>query len=486
MEENYLKEKVFSSFIWRFAEKFGAQIVSFAVSVILARLIEPSEYGTIALVLVFTNILQVFIDGGLGNALIQKKDADEVDFSTVFFYNLVMCFGLYVLMFFGAPLIAQFYNNDSLVSVIRVLSLALVISGFKNIQKAYITKKMQFKTLFFATLGGTIGSAVLGIIMAYCGYGIWALVAQILFNDAVDAIIIWFTVDWRPKLLFSFERMKGLFSYGGKLLLSSLVDTLYNNLTQLLVGTLYTSADLAYYNKGKQFPQLIISNINSSIDTVLLPAMSVIQDEKKRVKAMTQRAISVNSYIIWPMMVGLAVVANPLVSIILTDKWLACVPYMRVFCLTLVFYPIHTANLNAMKALGRSDLFLGLSIIKKIIGVLILAVAVQFGVFAMALAGLISSIIETFINAYPNRKLLGYTYWEQMKDVVPSALLAIGMGGVIYLLKFFMFNNLITLIVQVIVGGIIYILGSMVFKFDNLGYLWSIVKKIRKKENENE
>lgn len=481
-----MKEKVFSSFIWRFAEKFGAQIVSFAVSVILARLIEPSEYGTIALVLVFTNILQVFIDGGLGNALIQKKDADEVDFSTVFFYNLVMCFGLYVLMFFGAPLIAQFYNNDSLVSVIRVLSLALVISGFKNIQKAYITKKMQFKTLFFATLGGTIGSAVLGIIMAYCGYGIWALVAQILFNDAVDAIIIWFTVDWRPKLLFSFERMKGLFSYGGKLLLSSLVDTLYNNLTQLLVGTLYTSADLAYYNKGKQFPQLIISNINSSIDTVLLPAMSVIQDEKKRVKAMTQRAISVNSYIIWPMMVGLAVVANPLVSIILTDKWLACVPYMRVFCLTLVFYPIHTANLNAMKALGRSDLFLGLSIIKKIIGVLILAVAVQFGVFAMALAGLISSIIETFINAYPNRKLLGYTYWEQMKDVVPSALLAIGMGGVIYLLKFFMFNNLITLIVQVIVGGIIYILGSMVFKFDNLGYLWSIVKKIRKKENENE
>lgn len=486
MEENYLKEKVFSSFIWRFAEKFGAQIVSFVVSVILARLIEPSEYGTIALVLVFTNILQVFIDGGLGNALIQKKDADEVDFSTVFFYNLVMCFGLYVLMFFGAPLIAQFYNNDSLVSVIRVLSLALVISGFKNIQKAYITKKMQFKTLFFATLGGTIGSAVLGIIMAYCGYGIWALVAQILFNDAVDAIIIWFTVDWRPKLLFSFERMKGLFSYGGKLLLSSLVDTLYNNLTQLLVGTLYTSADLAYYNKGKQFPQLIISNINSSIDTVLLPAMSVVQDEKKRVKAMTQRAISVNSYIIWPMMVGLAVVAKPLVSIILTDKWLACVPYMRVFCLTLVFYPIHTANLNAMKALGRSDLFLGLSIIKKIIGVLILAVAVQFGVFAMALAGLISSIIETFINAYPNRKLLGYTYWEQMKDVVPSALLAIGMGGVIYLLKFFMFNNLITLIVQVVVGGIIYILGSMVFKFDNLGYLWSIVKKIRKKENENE
>lgn len=486
MEENYLKEKVFSSFIWRFAEKFGAQIVSFVVSVILARLIEPSEYGTIALVLVFTNILQVFIDGGLGNALIQKKDADEVDFSTVFFYNLVMCFGLYVLMFFGAPLIAQFYNNDSLVSVIRVLSLALVISGFKNIQKAYITKKMQFKTLFFATLGGTIGSAVLGIIMAYCGYGIWALVAQILFNDAVDAIIIWFTVDWRPKLLFSFERMKGLFSYGGKLLLSSLVDTLYNNLTQLLVGTLYTSADLAYYNKGKQFPQLIISNINSSIDTVLLPAMSVVQDEKKRVKAMTQRAISVNSYIIWPMMIGLAVVAKPLVSIILTDKWLACVPYMRVFCLTLVFYPIHTANLNAMKALGRSDLFLGLSIIKKIIGVLILAVAVQFGVFAMALAGLISSIIETFINAYPNRKLLGYTYWEQMKDVVPSALLAIGMGGVIYLLKFFMFNNLITLIVQVVVGGIIYILGSMVFKFDNLGYLWSIVKKIRKKENENE
>lgn len=257
--------------IWRFLERCGAQGVTFLVSIVLARLLDPSVYGTVALVTVFTAILQVFVDSGMGNALIQKKDADDLDFSSVFYFNLSACILLYVGMFFAAPLIASFYNMPDLTPVVRVLSLTLIISGVKNVQKAYVSRNLLFKKFFFATLGGTIGAAVIGIWMAWKGYGVWALVAQHLFNATLDTIILWVTVKWRPKRVFSLERLKGLFSYGWKLLVSALLDTGYNNLRSLIIGKLYTSADLAFFNRGKQFPNLVVTNINTSIDSVLLP-----------------------------------------------------------------------------------------------------------------------------------------------------------------------------------------------------------------------
>ena len=362
--------KVVSNFLWRFLERCGAQGVTFIVSIVLARLLDPSVYGTIALVTVFTIIMQVFVDSGMGNALIQKKNADDLDFSSVFWFNIAMCSVLYLIMFISAPFIASFYNKPELTPVVRVLSLILIISGIKNVQQAYVSRNMLFKRFFFSTLGGTIGAAVVGITMAYLGYGVWALVAQMLFNAAVDTTILWITVKWRPKKQFSLQRLKGLFSFGWKLLVSSLIDAVYNQARQLIIGRMYSSSDLAQYNQGKKFPELIVTNINTSIDSVLLPTLSKAQDAPSVVKSMTRRAIKTSTYIMMPFMVGLAVCAEPLVSLILTDKWLPCVPFLRIFCFSFAFYPIHTANLNAIKALGRSDLFLKLEIIKKVVGII--------------------------------------------------------------------------------------------------------------------
>lgn len=384
--ENELKKKTVSSLLWRFLERCGAQGVTFLVTIVLAGLLAPEVYGLMALVTVFTAILQVFVDSGMGNALIQKKDADDLDFSSVFFFNLVMCIALYILLFFCSPLIATFYHNPELTSVIRVLGITLLISGVKNVQQAYVSRKLQFKRFFFATLGGTIGAALIGITLAYMGFGIWALVSQNLFNTMIDTVILWFTVRWRPKLLFSFERLKGLLRYGWKLLVSSLLHTFYLNLRTLIIGKLYMPADLAYYEKGQSFPTLIVSNINASIDSVLLPTMSGVQDSRESVKAITRRAIVTSSYLMWPMMVGLAVVAKPLVVLLLTEKWLEAVPFLQISCFALGLEPLQTANLNAIKAMGRSDIYLKLEIIKKSISILILLLSMHFGVKAIAVS----------------------------------------------------------------------------------------------------
>ncbi|MCR4742713.1 MAG: lipopolysaccharide biosynthesis protein [Treponema sp.] len=474
-------KKITSNLLWRFMERMGAQLVTFVVSVVLARILEPAVYGTIALVTVFITILQVFVDSGLGTALIQKKDADDLDFSTVFYFNLFVCLALYLIMFFAAPFIASFYKIPELRPVIRVLSLMLVISGVKNVQQAYVSKNLMFKRFFFATLGGTLGAAVIGIVMALKGFGVWALVAQMLFNNLVDTIILWITVKWRPKLCFSFKRLGGLFSYGWKLLVSALIDTVYTKLRQLVIGKMYTSEDLAFYNKGEQFPDLIVRNIASSIDSVLLPAMSEEQDDVSRVKEMTRKSITVSTYVMMPMMMGLAVCAEPLVRLILTDKWLPCLPFIRIFCFTCAFYPIHSSNLNAIKALGRSDLFLKLEIAKKIVGMIALLSTMWFGVMPMAYSLLVTSITSQIINSWPNKKLLKYSYLEQLKDMLPQIGLSLLMGAVVYSVSFLPLSSWLILIIQIPLGILIYVLGSKLFKIKSFEYILSIVKKFLKK-----
>ncbi|WP_448863845.1 lipopolysaccharide biosynthesis protein [Dorea sp.] len=474
--EKMSNNKVISNFIWRFAERCGAQAVQFVVSVVLARLLAPEVYGTIALVTVITTILNVFVDSGMGNALIQKKNADTLDFSTVFYFNIAVCVLLYSGLFICAPWIAGFYKNLSLVPVIRVLGLTIVISGVKNIQQAYVSKTMQFKRFFFSTLGGTIGAAVIGVWMAYRGYGVWALVAQQIFNTTMDTLILWITVKWRPTREFSFKRLKGLFSYGWKLLASTLLDTVYNNIRQLIIGKMYSSSDLAFYNRGKQFPDLIINNINTSIDSVLLPTMSQEQDDKVRVKAMTRRAIKTSTYIMAPLMMGLAFCGIPIVRLVLTEKWLACVPFMQIFCITSMFYPIHTANLNAIKALGRSDLFLKLEILKKIVGIILLLSTMWFGVMAMAYSLLVSSVLSQIINSWPNRKLLDYGYLEQLKDILPGIVLAVVMGVCVYPVQWIGLSDSIILCIQVVLGAFVYIIGSVLLKLESFNYVWNMVR----------
>ena len=476
------RNKVISGFIWRLMERVGAQLVSFVVSVILARILEPDMYGTIALIAVFTTIMQVFVDSGLGNALIQKKQADDVDFSSVFYFNIVFCLLLYGLMCAAAPAIANFYHDPGLVPYIRVLSLTIVVSGVKNVQQAFVSRNMLFKKFFFSTLCGTIGAAVVGIAMALRGFGVWALVAQQLFNLTVDTAVLWITVPWRPKKLFSFERLRGLLSYGWKLLASSLLDTGYNNLRQLLIGRVYSRSDLAYYNQGDKFPALIINNINASIDSVLLPAMSQEQDDKARVREMTRRSITVSTYLMSPMLLGLAACADTIVHLLLTDKWLFCVPYMRIFCVGYVFYPIHTANLNAIKAMGRSDMFLKLEIVKKVLGLAVLLIFIRISVMALALSMLLFSLLSMAINAWPNRKLLSYNIKDQLRDIFTNLALAAVMAAAVYLLGLPAMPALLKLAVQVGAGIVIYVALSAALKNETFTYLLSALKSRAKKD----
>lgn len=467
---------VISNFLWRFAERCGAQLVTFIVSIVLARILSPNDYGTIALVTVFITILQVFIDSGLSTALIQKKDADDLDFSSVFYFNFVVCIILYLLMFFSAPYIAKFYNDLSLTPIIRVISLTLIISGVKGVQQSYVSRNMLFKRFFFSTLGGTIFSAVLGIAMAYAGFGVWAIVFQQLSNNTIDTLILWITVKWRPVKKFSWLRLKNLLSFGWKLLASSLLDTVYNNSRNMIIGKLYTPADLAFYNQGDKFPKLIVTNINTSIDSVLLPTMSNEQDNPVRVKEMTRRAIKTSTYIMAPLMIGLAFCAEPIVRLVLTDKWLPCVPYLRIFCVTYLFWPIHTANLNAINSMGRSDLFLKLEILKKIIGMILLLSTMWFGVMAMAYSLLISSFTSQLINTWPNRYLLKYSYIDQIKDILPNIVMALIMGGFVYFISYLNLPILVSLVVQILSGGIIYLILSILTKNDSFIYLINILK----------
>ena len=465
-----------SNLIWRFLERCGAQLVTFIVSIVLARILDPAVYGTIALVTVIITILQVFVDSGLGTALVQKKDADDTDFSTVFYFNVAMCLFLYVALFFAAPLIAAFYEIPELTPVVRVLGLTLIISGLQSVQQAYVSRHMLFKKFFFSTIGGTIAAAVVGIVMAIYGFGVWALVGQHLVNLLAGTVVLWITVKWRPKKLFSFTRLKGLFSFGWKLLASGLLETVYNNISQLIIGKKYSSDDLAFYNRGQQFPSLIVTNINSSIDSVLFPVMAKEQTDKATVKSMTRRAIKTSSFIMWPLMVGLGVCAEPVVRLLLTEKWLFCVPYLRIFCFVYAIYPIHTANLNAIKAMGRSDLFLILEIIKKVIGISVLLSTMWFGVMAMAYSLIFTTITSSIINSFPNKKLLGYSYIEQIKDILPSILLAAVMGAIVLCVQFIGLGDIWTLLIQVPLGALIYVAGAKMCKMESFEYLWNLIK----------
>jgi len=473
------KKKVITNFIWRFFERVGANGVTIVVGLVLRKILGPDAAGTIALVTIFTAILQVLVDSGLCNALIQKKDADHLDFSSVFYFNVLACVTLYLLLFMAAPLIALLYNNSELTQIVRVLGVIIIISGFKNIQQAYVSKNMLFRKFFFSTMGGTIGAAVVGIWMALSGFGVWALVAQTLFNNAVDTIILWITVKWRPGAEFSLKRLKVLFSYGWKLLASALINTGFEKLRGMVIGV-YNKVDLAYFESGQQYPFFIVNNINTSIDSVLLPTMSEAQDDVTRIKKMTRRAIKTSTYFMAPAMLGFASCCEVGIRLILGEEWVPMVPFMVIFCVIYVFYPISSANLNAMMAMGRSDLFLKLEIIKKSTNLLVLIVTVRYGTMAIAIGALAVEFIEQIVNAWPNKKLIGYSYLEQMRDIMPTLLLATVMAAGVCSIRLLGMGLVITLILQICIGVIIYLLGSYAFHFETYEYVLGIIKDWKK------
>ena len=480
-EKKVSKNIVISSLIWKFLERGGVQGVQFILSIVLARLVSPEDYGVIALILVFIQIATVFIQNGFNTALIQKKESDDTDFSSIFYLSLFVALICYVILFFVAPFIAKFYNQEILTPVIRIISFTLFLGAINSVQSAYVAKTMQFKRFFYSSMGAVIGSGIVGVILAYMGYGVWALVAQQLINSVLTCLILWITVKWRPKLLFSIERVKALFSFGWKLLCSGLLDTVFRNIYNLIVGKIYNGQTLGYFNRGQQFPQVIASNLDGSIQSVMLPTLSANNDNPSEIKRITRRSISTSAFILMPCMFGLAAVAEPLVKVLLTDKWLPCVPYLQLACISYVFYPIHTANLTGINALGRSDVFLKLEIIKKILTIINIFITLPFGVYAMAVGQVIQNFLSTFINAYPNKKLMGYSYFEQWKDLMPSFVLSIMMAGIVWAMNFISITPLLLLIIQIIVGIIVYVVLAKLFKVEIFEYFINTIKGFVKK-----
>jgi O-antigen/teichoic acid export membrane protein len=478
MNQEVNKSKIMTAFGWKFMERGGTQGTQFIIQIVLARLLVPEDYGIISLISIFITIANVFIQSGFSTALIQKKETDKVDFSSVFYISLFVSTLIYILLFFTAPEIATFYNEPKLTPVLRVLSITLFLGAFNSIQNAIISKRLEFKKLFFGSFGAIIISGAIGITLAYMGFGVWALVLQQLMNQLLVVVILSFSIKWRPELIFSFVRVKGLFSYGWKLLLSSLIDTFYMNMRSLFIGKLYTPSMLAFYNRGDQFPQIVVSNIVGTVQSIMLPVLSAEQDNKQKLKEMVRRSIAISSFILFPLMTGLAVIAEPLVIILLTDKWLPCVPFLQIFCASYAFWPIHTANLQAINALGRSDIFLKLEIIKKTIGIVILGVTIYLGVFAIAVGLVVSGIVFTLINAYPNIVLLKYKYKEQMNDIMPSLVLSLIMGALIYNFKWLNLSPWLTLILQVFSGIILYVGMAKILKLECFNYLTSTLKSV--------
>lgn len=477
IQGNSSKKTIISGLFWRYGERTCAQGVQFIVSIVLARLLTTTEYGYVGLITALIAIGNVFVQAGFGNALIQKRNAEQEDFSAVFFMSIGLGIILSLIVQAAAPFIADFYNEPGLTNPIRVLSIMLILAGINSVQQAYVSRKMIFKKFFFATISGTIISAFVGIILAYLGYGVWALVGQQLTNQFIDTLVLWLTVRWRPTFHFSFYRIKNLFSFGWKLLVSSLLDTVYNNMYTFVIGKVYSADNVGYYNRGKNIPNLVITNINTSIQSVLFPAISKEQSDKQRVKSLVRRSIMTSTFLIFPCMAGLAAVAKPLTIILLTKRWLPCVPFMQFCCFIYAFWPIHTANLQAISALGRSDIYLKLEFQKKIVGIGILIITIPMGIYAMMIGRCISTVISSFLNARPNKELLNYSFKEQILDVMPAFLLSVFMALIVSAVNLLNLNPWSALLFQILAGVLCYAGGAKILHMESLEYVLATVKQ---------
>ncbi len=468
-----------NNLFWKFAERTAAQLVSLVVSIVLARLLMPSDYGAIAMVMVFITLAQVLVDGGFSGALIQKKNADKLDFSTVLYFVVAVSIFLYIVIWFAAPYISDFYGEgyEILTPVFRVLGIQIIIYGVNSVQQAYVSRQMMFRKFFFSTLVGTVISAIVGLSMAYGGLGVWALVGQQLTMSFVNTLTLFLITRKLPGLAFSWVRLKGLLSYGIKLFGANVLISFYQELRALIIGKLYSSADLAYFDKGKVFPNMLVTNINSSIGAVLFPKMSQQQDDLVRVKQTMRNSIRYSSYILSPLMMGLAAIAEPFIRLLLTEKWLPCVPLLQILCISYLFMPIHTANMQAIKAVGKSGIILTLEIIKKSVELITLLLVMRMGVMAITLNMAILSLLFTFVNAYPNVKYLGYSFKEQVSDVFPNFFMASLMALIVYLTTKFPFNDVVVLILGIIIGGVVYIGISFLTKNKEFKFTYNLIKE---------
>lgn len=472
------KKSISSALAWKFLERVGVLGVQFVLQIVLARLLSPDHYGALSMMNVFTALANVFIQSGFNTALIQNKDTSEEDYSSVFWVTMGVAGIIYTGLFFAAPTIGRLYNLEDFAAPFRVLCLMLFPGAINSIQRAKVGRDLDFKKVFYGTLAGSVLSGIVGIVIAANGGGLWALVFQSLINVTVSCIVMRFMVDWRIRFVVNLKRVGVLFSYGWKLLASGLIDTLYQDIRSLVIGLKYNAATLGYYNRGKHFPQYIINVVNSTVQTVMLPAMAAKQSDLSQVKKMMRNSITLSAYIMFPIMAGLAGIASPLVRLLLTEKWLPCVPYMQIYCFTLAFYPVHSCNLQAVNAVGRSDIFFRLELIKKSYGIASLAIAVFCfrSPIAIALTGAFTTLVSCIINAAPSKKLFDYSYLRQMGDILPSALLSGAMLLAVLAVQLLHLSALKTLVIQVVVGVSVYVALSAITRYKPFFQLLNTVK----------
>jgi len=469
--------------LWKFAERIGAQLVSTIVAIVLARLLSADDYSVISIVTIFFTFANVFISSGFNTALIQKKQTDIKDYSTVLYVSLAFSVLLYGILFFAAPAIARLYDAPILTAVIRIMGFTLIVNAVKSVLCAYVSSTLQFRKFFYSTLVGTIISAVVGIVMATRGFGPWALVAQQMTNTCIDTLVLFLTTRVRFMLVFSWRRLRGLFGYSWKILVSSIISVIYEEINPLIIGIRFSGADLSFYTKGKSFPTLISNTISDTFSAVLFPVISKLQDDTEAVLRYTRRFMKVSSYLVFPLMVGFLAVSDNFVSVVLTDKWMPASIYIQIFCLSYMFNIIQNGNLQAIRAIGRSDIILILEVIKKS---LYLVTIVLFVLFSdkpemLALTSIINTLIATAVNTYPNRKLIGYRYRMQILDLLPNLVASLIMGAAVYAMNFIDMNKLLLLVLQVAAGAVVYVLVSIIMRNENFKYFCSMFKKLLKR-----
>jgi len=454
------------SFFWSAIERFSVQAVQFIFQIILARLLSPSDYGLIAMLAIFMAIAQTFIDSGFTNALIKKLDRTDKDFSTVFYFNLFISIVIYILLYLGAPFIAKFYRTSDLTDITRVYMLSLPIIALGAIQRTQFTIKVNFKDQAIASFSGALAGGIVGIILATQGYGAWALVGSALATNIVTTIIFWIRSTWRPRWEFSLVSLRTMFSFGSKLLFSGLLNTAYTNLYQFVIGRRFNKQDLGYYSRADQFAQFPSSNITGIMQRVTYPILCTIADDDEKLLAAYRRYIKLAAYIIFPLMIGLAAIAKPLINVVLGQKWQFASIILQILCFSYLWYPIHAINLNLLMVKGRSDLFFRVEIIKKVVGICILLIVMNFSVELMAIGNIASSFIALFINTYYTKKMIGYGIRDQVKDILPCLILSISSCVPAFVLSQLFPNNGLIMLLSIVFAVVIYLLISNIMKID--------------------
>jgi len=454
-----LTDKTLSGFVWAFSERFGVQLVQMGIFIILARILAPEAFGLMGMLAVFIAISQSLTDSGFSQALIQKKDADKVDYSSVFFINLVVSIAIYGILYASAPLIASFYGETILVNLIRALGLKFIIASFSIVQIAKLTKEVEFKKLLIAKLPSTILGGILGVTAAYWGFGVWSLIIQQLTDAAAYSVQVWIHSQWRPVWVFDWERIKKLFDFGGRMMASGIINTIFQNIYEIVIGRFFSAAQVGFYTQANKIRNLPVQNISSALSRVTFPVLSEIQDDDVRLKRAYKKIIRQVVLVIAPIMVGAVVIAEPLFRSMLTEKWLPAVPYFQWLCVTGFFYPLNSYNLNILKVKGRSDLYLKLEVVKKVILAVAIAIAVNFSVLALVIANAITAILFFFVNSYYSGLFIDYGIGEQIKDIQHIVAISVFGGiGLAALNMWLMPVDWILILMDISLGTVFYLI----------------------------